>query len=232
MPRNALVLGLLVAVAAPQLSAQEPQPSADESQFSARKPQLAPERAALVELPDSLATLNFAEGLRVVDEQGPLVTFWLADPLPKQEEPTGEFSVDFRDLPPGAVVGVVEFHRDWSDYRKRIVTAGTYSMRYGIRPADEDHMGQTYFRDFLMLLPVTEDGFPVAGLSEAEPLIELSKKTTGTEHPGVIALYQIYELLEGPAVVRNDFDEPCLAVPFKGLVMGLVLFGHGRELPV
>lgn len=217
MPRTALALALLAAGVALQLSAQEPALSSD--------------RPAIADLPARFETLSFSGGLHVTDEQGDLVTFWLLETPPKQE-PTGEFGVDFGALPPGGLVGVVEFHRDWSDYRKRIVAAGVYSMRYGIQPADGDHTGQTYFRDFLMLLPIAQDAFPIEGQLEAEPLVQVSKQATGTEHPGVIALYQIYDPVDGANVVRNDFDEPCLAVPFDGLIMGLVLFGHGQELPV
>ena len=199
---------------------------------AAQNPELEAERQAPpTELPSWISEILGVEGLQVTDEEGPLATFWLLQDLPEQE-PSSEFGVDFQKFPPGSVIGLVKFHRDWSDYRKRIVGAGVYTMRYGIQPADGDHTGQTYFRDFIMLLPVAGDTFSPAGTVEMEPLVEASKQATGTEHPGIIALYQIYEPVEGPQVVRNDFDEACLALPLADLVMGLVLFGHGQELPV
>ncbi len=196
-------------------------------------PTLSEERKALAtdELPDWLAPLLQTEGLHVVDGGEPMVTFWLRRELPTQE-PSSEFGVDFQKFPPGAVIGLVSFERDWSDYRKRVVAKGLYTMRYGVQPADGDHTGQTYFRDFLMLLPLASDEFPPEGQDDPEPLVEVSKLATGTEHPGVIALYQIYDPVESAGIVRNDFDEPCLALPLPELVMGMVLFGHGQELPV
>lgn len=186
-------------------------------------------------VPDPIATLLAAEGQRVSGAGGVLGTFWLRQDMPKRPSP-GELGVDFGHVAPGALVGLVELGAVWIDYRKLPVQPGLYTMRYGVQPADGDHMGQTYFRDFLMLVPVADDTFPpngVSGMSEAEPLIEAAKKSTGTAHPGVMALYQIYEPPPAPiAMVANDYGEPCLAIQLGDVVMGIVVEGHGQSLPV
>lgn len=185
--------------------------------------------------PDPIASLLAAEGQRVSGAGGVLGTFWFRQDMPKRPSP-GELGIDFGHLTPGALVGLVELGAVWIDYRKLPVQPGLYTMRYGVQPADGDHMGQTYFRDFLMLVPVADDTFPpdgVSGMSEAEPMIEAAKKSTGTAHPGVMALYQIYEPPPAPiAMVANDYGEPCLAIQLGDVVMGIVVEGHGQSLPV
>jgi hypothetical protein len=188
-----------------------------------------------VGVPGAIASLLAAEGHRVSGTGGVVGTFWLRQEMPKRPSP-GELGIDFGHVTPGALVGLVELGAVWTDYRKLPVQPGLYTLRYGVQPADGDHMGQTYFRDFLMLVPVADDTFPpdgVGGMSEAEPMIEAAKKSTGTAHPGVMALYQIYEAPPAPiAMVANDYGEPCLAIQLGDVVMGIVVEGHGQSLPV
>ena len=223
MRPSALVAVLLVATSVSRtapLTAQWPTPVLEDAR-----------QELPADLPEWLSPLLESGGYAVSDDNGALLTFWFRSELP-QQEPSSEFGVDFQKFPPGGLIGLVHFSQDWGDYRKRTVAKGTYTMRYGVQPADGDHTGQTYFRDFLMLLPIAGDEFPPEGADDAEELVEVSKLATGTEHPGVIAMYQIYEPVDGPTIVMNDFSEPCLALPLPELVMGLVLFGHGTELPV
>ncbi|HUP25704.1 MAG TPA: hypothetical protein VNB06_22530 [Thermoanaerobaculia bacterium] len=182
-------------------------------------------------LPDWLAPLLRTEGLRVSGPSGAMGVFWLRETMPARD-PTGELGIDFGHLPTGALVGLLELTSPWSDYRRLPIPAGRYTLRYGVQPADGDHMGQTYFRDFLMLVPLDDDAFAPEGGIDQEPVAEAAKKSTGTAHPGVMALYQIYDPPGGVAMVPNDYGEPCLALPLGEVVMGLVVEGHGQSLPV
>jgi hypothetical protein len=182
--------------------------------------------------PDWLAEKLRAQAIAIADENGALGTLWLPATFPSRED-AGEFGVDFGHFPIGALIGYLELAREWVDYRKQPVKPGHYTLRYGVQPSDGDHTGQTYFRDFLMLLPIEGDIFRVEGGTEQEPIAEAATVTTGTEHPAVMAMYQIYDPVEAISVVLNDYDEPCLAVPIEeDVVLGLVLDGHGQELPV
>lgn len=183
------------------------------------------------ELPERLAALLPAEGHRVLVDGQAIADFWLLDELPATE-PTGELGIDFGQIPSVALVGVVELKTEWSDYKKQPIPAGLYTLRYAVQPADGDHTGQSYFRDFLMLLPAAEDEFPVAGGIETDEVVDRSTDAAGSEHPAVIALYQIWEPVDGVSLVANDYGEPCLAVPLGDVVMGLVLegFGHGLQV--
>jgi hypothetical protein len=183
-------------------------------------------------LPEWLAPLLAPAGQRVSGSAGPVGTFWIRKDMPKRPSP-GELGVDFGHYAPGTLIGLVELATIWTDYRKLPIQPGLYTMRYGVQPADGDHMGQTYFRDFLMLVPIADDAFPTDGGFELEPMIEVAKKSTGTAHPGVMALYQIYEPPPADvAMVANDYGEPCLAIKLGEVVMGIVVEGHGQSLPV
>lgn len=180
------------------------------------------------ELPEWLAPLLPSEGIRVTRDGAAVVDFWLRQELP-EAEPTGELGIEFGVLPEGALVGIVQLAEEWRDYRDQPIPAGTYTLRYGVQPADGDHTGQTWFRDFLMLLPLDKDLF-VADSAETDPVVEASKVVSGTAHPAVLALYQVYDGVEETSIVHNDLDQPMLAVIVKSLTLGLVVEGHGPEL--
>ncbi len=181
------------------------------------------------DLPDWITANLAEEGITVTNSLGSELVFWLRAELPKGE-PRGDFGVDFPNFPPGAFLGLLEVKSEWSDYKTQKVAPGRYTLRYGIQPADGDHTGQTYFRDFIMILPVDGDTFPIDGQDDPEPLVEAALAVSGSEHPAVFALYQIYDEVEAISVVANDYGEPCLAIPTDEMTMGIVIEGHGQEL--
>lgn len=195
---------------------------------SAAEPNLEITSEPLPRLPEWLAPLLAGAGLRIVDGESTLAEFWLRLELPAQD-PTGELGVQYGTLPQGVLVGVVRFEQPWKDYRNQPIQPGVYTMRYGLQPADGDHTGQTWFRDFLMLLPVDEDVF-VADRAEAEPMVAASKVVSGTVHPAVVALYPVYEEFAEAAMTVNDLDQPMLAIPMGVVTLGITVEGHGPEL--
>lgn len=181
-------------------------------------------------LPDWLSPLLMSRGHRVTLDGEPLLDFWFRSTLPTGE-PTAELGIAYGQLAQGLLVGLVHLHAPWTDYRKQNIAAGSYTLRYGVQPADGDHTGQTYFRDFLMLVPLDRDVFVENGAPELEPVVEASKAAASTEHPAVMALYEIYEPTARTQIIENDFEEPVLAVPLAELVLGIALSGYGHGLP-
>jgi hypothetical protein len=183
------------------------------------------------DLPATLGAVLAQPGHRVTRDGKVLAEIWLRSAAP----PTGgvnegALSVEYGALASSAFVGVVHFPAPWIDYRETEVPAGTYTMRYWVQPADGDHMGVSQYRDFLMLCPTADDADPEA-VYEQEPLMALSEKASGKTHPAVIALFPITEEpTGGAAVIRNDLDQPMLAVKGPDRLYGLVLEGHG-DLP-
>jgi hypothetical protein len=163
----------------------------------------------------------------VSDGSGAVAEFWFRDELPTKKPPSDTLGVSFGGLESGELVGVVRLARPWRDYKNLAIPAGVYTLRYAVRPADGNHMGASTYRDFLLLAPVAADTAPAAPASTDE-LYALSMKATGQPHPATLALFPIWDPLKAPAIVTNDADQPTLAVPVGGLVLGLVIEGHGQ----
>ena len=69
------------------------------------------------------------------------------------------------------------------DYRRQRVKPGVYTLRYALVPVDGNHSGVAPQRDFLLAAPAAADPSPV-NITRDEAL-NLSRKTTGTNHPSV-----------------------------------------------
>jgi hypothetical protein len=92
-------------------------------------------------------------------------------------------------LPESVLVAVVVFPQNSTDYRGQPIKAGTYNLRYELIPNDGNHLGVAPNRDFLLLVPSSADADPKATF-KFEDLVQLSKKATGSNHPGPMSLVQ------------------------------------------
>jgi len=65
-------------------------------------------------------------------------------------------------VPEGTLVGAVKLGADVRDIRGHLMKAGVYTLRYGIQPKNEDHLGVSPFRSFLLVSPAAVDKDPAA----------------------------------------------------------------------
>jgi len=107
------------------------------------------------------------------------LTFWWVTQLEMK-------SPSWTDVPEGTLVGAVKVEKDFRDTRGRVIKAGTYTLRYGIQPANGDHLGVSPFREFLLLSPAKQDTEPAPPSHDG--LVDLSKQTIGGSHPAVWSL--------------------------------------------
>ena len=168
--------------------------------------------------------------LQVVADGKSLADFWLRPEVPVAETASTELGVGFGLLPQCTLLGVVRLGAAWSDYKENPIPAGVYTLRYAIQPADGNHMGVAVYRDYLLLVPVSDDTSVDVDWSP-ELLWEKSKASTGTPHPAVLALFPIWEEPSEPGLVRNEMDQWTLAVPVGSVspTLGLVVEGHGES---
>ena len=108
------------------------------------------------------------------------LTFWWVKALALTG--TGS-SAAWSDVAEGTLVGAVKIDRDIRDIRGKNVKAGVYTLRYGIQPANGDHLGVSPFREFLLLCPAGAD--TDAAARGHDGTIDLSKQTIGGSHPAV-----------------------------------------------
>ena len=177
------VLGLLLLATSPATSAQDKATS------------IGPLKAAGASA--SLVQAVGEKGYRITLTGGWTADFWFTKQL-KTVAKDAPGAV-YPELSNGEFVGVVDLTRGITDYRGQNITPGIYTLRYQTIPQDGNHMGVAPNPDFLLLIPVASDPDPAVVLLYKK-LVTLSSKTTGTSHPGVLAL----EVPGDPGTVEKD----------------------------
>lgn len=153
--------------------------------------------------------------------------FWFRKELPLSDGGSAPLGVAFGQIARGTLVGALRLDENWSDYKEGPVRGGAYTLRYGIQPEDGEHLGVSLYRDFLMIIPGSEDVDPEGSFS-SDDLVDLSKKSSGADHPAVLSLFPLYEEVAEPTVLKNEMDQWMVAVPLGSLILGLVIEGHGE----
>jgi hypothetical protein len=185
----------------------------------------APPETVSAEIREAVGT----DALQIAADGKSAADFWLRPEVPLAETPSSELGVAFGQLRQCTLLGVVRLGEAWADYKKNPIPPGVYTLRYAIHPADGNHMGVSIYRDYLLLVPVSDDTSVDVDWSP-ELLWEKSKTTTGTTHPAVLALFPVWEEPSEPVMVRNEMDQWTLAVPVGSVspTVGLVVEGHGE----
>lgn len=122
--------------------------------------------------------------LKVQDETGkPVATLWRCKELSLQQKGANSYAA----LPEGILIGVIQWHQPWADYRKQKVKPGVYTLRFARQPMDGDHMGTAPYNEFLLLIPADLDEKP--DMLMVDELHELSGKSVGRKHPSMMLLF-------------------------------------------
>jgi len=155
---------------------------------------------------------------------GASISFWWVKALPLKSDGT---DVAWTGVEEGSLIGAVKIDRDFRDIRGRVVRAGVYTLRYGIQPANGDHLGVSPYRDFLLLSPAAED-------TDAAPrghdgTIELSKHTIGGSHPAVWSIDPPVASEAPMAIHTTDLGHKALVMELPvsrgGASAGMLRFG-------
>jgi hypothetical protein len=133
------------------------------------------------ELAPAVRALVASTGARVT-ASGTTLDFWWVKALPLQ----GTGAPSWQQVEEGTLVGAVRVSATYRDIRGRVIKPGVYTLRYGIQPANGDHLGVSPFREFLLLSPAAAD-------TDVKPTghdgtVDLSKQTIGGSHPAVWSL--------------------------------------------
>jgi len=162
------------------------------------------------------------KGYRVSLDDGSVVCeIWLRNKIPaqpKKDSPGGLYS----QLAESALVGVISFPQATTDYRGQNIPKGAYTLRYELIPNDGNHLGVAPNRDFVLLVPAASDDNPDATFKFDE-LVSLSRKATGTKHPGPLSLVQP-ESGTAAAVSKDDEDHWIFSAAIR--------LASGEDLPV
>ncbi len=180
-------------------------------------------------IPEEIRAALDPGGQLVTLASGTTLEFWFRSEVPGGSD--GPPGVTFAGLGVGTLVGAVRITGPWSDYKGNPIEPGVFTLRYGVRPEDGNHMGVSVHLDFVLLVPTAEDPSLEAGWGQ-DDLNIMSFGATGIGHPGVMSLAPNYEGAEEPVIFQDDADGWALAWPagsFGGLTLGFVVEGEGEH---
>lgn len=172
-------------------------------------------------------------GIRVTGPSGPVCDLWLGKAVPGKANAPQTLGVTFPQLAQGALIGAIRLPNSVKDYRKQMIKAGVYTLRYALLPDNGDHMGVAPQRDFVLASPATAD--QDAATLTFDQTIALSRKATGSNHPSVWSLAPPEDHPKSlPSVFHLDDGDLWLvefSVPLAGstVPMALVVIGSAPE---
>ena len=193
--------------------------------------------AAPAELSAAVRDALSPQALRVSGPGGVVCEIWLRKTVPGQAA-AQNLGVVYTQISEGTLVAAIRFPADLKDYRRQNVKAGVYTLRYALSPVNGNHQGVAPQRDFLLAIPTAADQDPV-NVSQAQT-IELSKKSTSTNHASVWCLMPGDGAAGAAAAVTHDSDADLWIAQFSIPIaaggaaapvrMGLVVVGFGPEV--
>jgi hypothetical protein len=184
MTRRSTLIVLLALLLAPGLSAQQPIVTAHGNVPPA-------------ELEDPIEALMATGGQQVAFADKTLQFSWVKS-LPLRPDSN---EVSWSSIDEGTLVGAVRLTATFPDIRGNTMKAGVYTLRYGIQPADGNHVGVSPYREFLLLSPAAAD--KSVGALGHDGTIAISRQTIGTTHPASWSLDPPLSS-EAPASISTD----------------------------
>jgi len=172
-------------------------------------------------------------GIRVVGPSGPVCDLWLGKAVPGKANAPQTLGVVFPQLAQGTLVGAIRFPNSIKDYRKQLIKAGVYTLRYALLPDNGNHMGVAPQRDFVLASPAAAD--QDAATLTIDQTIAMSRKATGSNHPSVWSLAPPEDHPKSlPSVFHLDEGDLWLvefSVPLSGsqVPIALVVVGSAPE---
>ncbi len=151
-------------------------------------------------VPEAVRSAVEARGARVTLAEGPWCDLWMRKSIPDGKG--GAAGALHAELAASTAVGIIRFLAPATDFRGQAIAPGFYTLRYALMPADGSHMGVSEYPDYLLLIPAGRDPDPEASFP-FDGLMDLSRKATGTRHPGVLSLTRPSGT-NFPSVTAND----------------------------
>lgn len=167
-----------------------------EPAFTAKYEKLAAPECVSKAIAEAIA----AEALVVRGEADAVVMrVWFRDPIPtKATEEQVKNGLTYREIAEGTLVGVVEFPKEFTDFRRQKIAKGTYTLRFAIQPDIGDHTGTAPHPEFCLMSPAAKDDKTDA--MAVKDLIELSSTVNEGKHPAVLLMFPNFGKDMGPKV--------------------------------
>ena len=146
--------------------------------------------AAPKELSEAIQKLLAESSVQLLDGAGkPICDVWFRKELPAEATPEQiKTGVTYREVKQTEILGAIQFHADWTDYRKQKIKAGVYTLRLAFQPTDGKHTADiSDYQEFALVISAKAD--TKAALMEAKALHDKSGDSLDLAHPGVFMLF-------------------------------------------
>jgi hypothetical protein len=157
-----------------------------------------------MELSEPIQALLAKSSVQLLDPAGtPICDVWFRKELPTdavaEQLKTG---VTYREVKQTEILGAIQFHKDWTDYRQQKVKAGVYTLRLAYQPTDGKHTADvSEFQDFALITSAKVD--KKSDLMDPKVLHEKSSDSIKSAHPGVFMLWPSTKPGKEPTIVSN-----------------------------
>jgi|ERR1051325_770894 hypothetical protein len=146
--------------------------------------------AAPKEIAEPIRKLLADGSIQLTDASGKAICdVWFRKEIPAEATPEQlKTGVTFREVKQTEILGAIQFHVNWTDYRKQKVKPGFYTMRLGYQPTDGKHTADVSdFQEFVLLIAAKADTKP--NLIETKMLHDKSGESLDLGHPAVFMLW-------------------------------------------
>lgn len=130
-------------------------------------------------------------------------------------------------IPHGTLLGAIRFPAQGADRRGQTIKSGVYTLRYSLQPLNGDHLGVSPQRDFAVLVPAAEDK-DLNATPAFDPLMEMSKKASGTPHPAVLSIWNS-SAEKFPSFGKEGDHDWVLNVKIGDIPVAIILVGKAES---
>ncbi|MDA0588421.1 MAG: hypothetical protein O2820_15995 [Planctomycetota bacterium] len=159
-------------------------------------------------LSPAIEKLLDTNGHQISGPDGPVVEVWLLKGIEVKEK-FKPSALQQYPLIPGQLLGAMRISKaadDYTDFRGQQMSAGTYTLRYGLQPQDGNHVGTSDTYDFILALPAKTD-VKTTPIKDFRELAEISAKAAGSTHPAIFSLLDPKTASKEAKLTQDDFTE-------------------------
>ncbi len=143
--------------------------------------------------PDTLSASIRAElgsqAIQVLKADKPIYEIWLRKALPLKNAVSSPGQA-LNAVGQTTLMGAISVLKDERDYRDDEIYGGDYTIRFGLRPEDGNHLGTSDHLYFAVLIATQHDQ-DLGKIVKSRQLVKASSKESANDHPIIMSLYPV-----------------------------------------
>jgi hypothetical protein len=188
------------------------------------------------EIAEPIQKLLVPTSVQLTDASGKAICdVWFRKEIPTEATPEQiKTGVTFREVKQTEILGAIQFHGNWTDYRKQKIKAGVYTMRLAYQPSDGKHTADiSDYQEFVLVIGAKADTKPA--LMDAKMLHDKSGDSLDLAHPGIFMLWPASKATKEPElsakpknhwVLNSTANLVANGKPAGTIGIGVTLVGH------